>query len=362
MAQGRVRSSTTTHSMVALRELSLWAEQSLGISLSHRDIDVMLFISHPEVATTGATAPELARACGLAVNEVLPVMQGLAQAGLLQRQGPGITSHALAAPEVVADVRDASATRAAGAAIDSTDIYALPNAAADPGAVRFFATPALLAAWLQFEERVDGSLISRRAVRAALLLNKAPDAGLAALVDRVFDRFHDLGWLYLHNWGASCYLMASLLSRALQLEGHRTRVQAGYVELVKDERHFTLGGKGLAQPGQIDGHAFCVVDDGLLLDFGLGSARRSFRRDMFWAIAVPYQPGAEVVASVSHSRVGSLSWRIDWQSPRGEVELRQVQGLLDELMRAYPQRGLGVSAGDGSRKTHVTGSMLARPR
>ena len=30
----------------------------------------------------------------------------------------------------------------------------------------------------------------------------------------------------------------------------------------------------VAQPGQIDGHAFCVINDKLVADFGLGVERR----------------------------------------------------------------------------------------
>lgn len=301
-AQGWMRTSSPTDVLATLRGLSIWAERAFGLPLDHRAIDVLQFIGHEQVAAKGTTRREITQATGLPADDADSVIDALHRAGL-----------------ITIDDRDAA---------------------------RLHGTPALVHVWQAFEERLDTAFIARHALRNALLLNKASHPALAAGVERAFDRFFDLGWLYLHNWGANCYLVASLLVEVMRREGHAARLMSGQVEIVRDNQRFVVGGKGIALPGQIDAHAFCVVDESLLIDFGLGVARRGFRRDLFWAVAADFQPAAEpaaVVARIEHPRAGTLSWRSNSLSAQGAEELRKTAQLVSELMLVYPRQPLTMS-------------------
>lgn len=296
-AHGWMRTSTPADALSTLRNLSIWAERAFGLPLDHRAIDLLQFIGNEHVAAQGTTRTEIERATGLAADEVDAVLGALRRNGL-----------------VTLDDRDAS---------------------------RLHGTPALHHVWEAFEERLDTAFIARHALRGALLLNKASQAALAARVERAFDRFFDLGWLYLHNWGANCYLMASLVAEVMRREGHAARLVAGRVEIAMDDHVFVVGGKGVALPGQIDGHAFCVVDECLLIDFALGVARKGFRRDLFWGVAADFQPSedpAAVVARAEHPRAGTLSWSTDSLGEQGRQELSKTAQLVTELMLVYPRQ------------------------
>lgn len=298
--KGWIRTSTPADALATLRDLSIWAERAFGLPLDHRALDVLQFIGHQGVAQRPTHCDEVSQATGQPPEAVRAVFEALHRAGLVT-------------PE-------------------------------DGGQVR--GTAALPHVWEAFEDRLDSAFIARPALRSALLLNKCSRAALAARVERAFDRCFDLGWLYLHNWGANCYLMASLLAEIMQREGHSARVQAGFVEIAKDQHIFLVGGKGIAQQGQIDGHAYCVVDEVLLIDFGLGVARRAFRRDLFWGVASDFIAGdspAAVVASAEHPRAGAMSWHADTISPQGADELRKISGLVTELMLVYPRQPLTVT-------------------
>lgn len=112
----------------------------------------------------------------------------------------------------------------------------------------------------------------------------------------LYDRMHDLGWLYLHNFGSACFLVSSLAKRLAELHGRRARIVSGLVELENQGKAFLLGGPGYAKPGQIDGHAACVIDDTLVLDFGMGNVRKSYRRDFYWGAIVDYARDGAVFA------------------------------------------------------------------
>jgi hypothetical protein len=296
-AKGWMRTNSTADLLKALRQLSLWSERTWGLALDHRLIDVLEFICSTAAAQTRQPFEVIVRATGLRLCELDHVADALQQAGAVQTQ------------------------------VD------------EDGTRWLIATPSLLDSWQEFHAQLNRTLMSRPALRSALFLCAVRDKALAADVTACFDHFFDLGWLYLHNWGASCYTMACLVQQAMQRAGHQVRVEQGYVQMVHKGQHFLLGGRGLAQPGQIDSHAFCVVDERWVVDFGLGVARRLFRRDMFWAVAVDYLQHAEVVARVDHPRVGQISWHTDWHSPLGVDALLRSQPLVQDLMQLYPGAG-----------------------
>lgn len=188
----------------------------------------------------------------------------------------------------------------------------------------------------EYSRRFERLFIVRGDLRSRQLLVAAPQH--AQFSELLFDRMHDLGWLYLHNFGAACFLVASLVARIAQAHGRQARVVSGYVEIAGAEGQYLLGAQGYAKPGQVDGHAACVVDEALLLDFGLGNVRRNYRRDFPWGVACDYRREGHVFARLDFPGGVSVTWKDDWQSPATQAELDRYAPHLDSLLRQYAQR------------------------
>lgn len=172
-------------------------------------------------------------------------------------------------------------------------------------------------------------------MRDEQLLVLTDDAALRHFAEALYDHFYDMGWLYLHNFGGICFLMASLVRRVAIAYGHRARVESGYVEVRDAERIFLLGGKGYAAPGQIEGHAYCVIDEALILDFGLGNLRKGYRRDFHWALACPYQPRDGVLGTMTLPQGQTVCWKNDWQTPETQAELQKFEPMAEQLFSNY---------------------------
>ncbi|MDN4053589.1 hypothetical protein QPK32_10910 [Massilia sp. YIM B02763] len=184
----------------------------------------------------------------------------------------------------------------------------------------------------------DAMFIVRGELRGQQLLVQSDNTQLADFGRILYDRMYDLGWLYLHNYGSACFLVASLVHRLAGLHGHRARIVSGQVEILNQGNAFMLGAPGYAKPGQIDGHAVCVIDDALMLDFGLGNVRKSYRRDFYWgAIADVRRDGAAFARVVLPDGV-VMTWKDDWQSPGSEAELARYAPHLDGLAADYLAR------------------------
>lgn len=274
-----------------LREISHWAEEVFGVGLGSGLMDALLWLQSRR-DTTPLTAVLLAEALRRPDAEAAEILRQLVGRGLL------------------------------GAAAGRADAY-LP-------------TPQLDAVLHDMIERLDRSFVPREALHRALLVCELPDAALQGRVERLFDHFFDLGWLYLHNWASLCTMMATLVARVLALEGLRTRLQLGRIAIARDGCTYDLGGPGTSGAGQFDGHVYCVVgDDEAIVDFGLGVVRRAFRRDTPWAVALPCRREGAVLATLEHPRTGRMQWFDDWQSPAGRAELAAAQPIADELMQVY---------------------------
>jgi hypothetical protein len=186
-----------------------------------------------------------------------------------------------------------------------------------------------------FSKQFESLFILRKNLRDEQLLVLTDDAMLRDFAESLYDHFYDLGWLYLHNFGAVCFLMASLVARVATSCGYRARIASCYVEIAKDGSKFSLGAEGLAGPGQIDGHAVCILEEKLLVDFGLGNVRRQYRRDFPWAIACEYQRRDAFMGGLELSGAEQVIWKDDWQSPGSAAELANYAPHLDELYRKY---------------------------
>jgi hypothetical protein len=191
---------------------------------------------------------------------------------------------------------------------------------------------AILAA---YQRKFESLFILRKGLRDQQLLVACDEPELAHFAESLYDHFYDLGWLYLHNFGSACFLMASLVRRVASAYGFQARIASGYVEIAAPNVRYYLGAKGYAHPGQIEGHAMCVINDKLILDFGLGNVRKGYRRDFYWALACEFQPRDHMLGSMMLPSGESVVWKNDWQSPESEAELKMYEPAVEELFKHY---------------------------
>jgi hypothetical protein len=205
----------------------------------------------------------------------------------------------------------------------------------DPRVRTFLPTAQFVTLLERFSKQFESLFILRKGLRDQQLVMVTPDAALRDFAETLYDHFYDLGWFYLHNYGAACFLMASLVTRVATGYGYRARVASCYVEIAKGEGRYLLGAEGYAKPGQIDGHAVCILEESVLIDFGLGNVRRGYRRDFPWAIACEYQRQDAMLGGIAMSTGETVLWKDDWQSPGSAEELARYAPHLDELYRQY---------------------------
>lgn len=191
-----------------------------------------------------------------------------------------------------------------------------------------------------YSKMFERLFIVRSRLRGNQLLLAVSDPELAAFAQLLYDRVFDLGWLYLHNFGSVCFMMASLVRRIALEHGYDARVVSCYVDITAPRVLYQLGAPGLAKPGQIDGHAAVVINDRMVLDFGLGNVRKGYRRDFPWGAAFDYRRDGAVLGGIAIRREEQAVWKDDWQSPSTERELAGYAPLVEQLFPHYAQRFL----------------------
>ncbi|MDB5934139.1 MAG: hypothetical protein JWQ01_1483 [Massilia sp.] len=208
--------------------------------------------------------------------------------------------------------------------------------AIDPHQRTYRPTEKFVALLASFSKQFESIFILRKNLRDQQLVVMTPDAAMRELVESLYDHFYDLGWLYLYNFGSVCFLMASVVARVATGYGYRARVASCHVEILRPEGGgFRLGAQGSAGPGQVDGHAVCILEESVLVDFGLGNVRRAYRRDFPWAIACDYRRDDTTMAAIAMAGGETVSWKDDWQSPATATELARYAPHLDELYKRY---------------------------
>jgi hypothetical protein len=186
-----------------------------------------------------------------------------------------------------------------------------------------------------FSQQFESLFILRKGLRDQQLVIGTQDAALGDFVESLYDHFYDLGWLYLHNFGSACFLMASLTARVASSYGYSARVASCYAEIANGDGRFLLGAEGYAKQGQIDGHAVCILDESVMIDFGLGNVRRGYRRDFPWAIACDFNRQGAMLGGVALPGGETIVWKDDWQSPGSAEELARYAPHMDQLYLQY---------------------------
>jgi hypothetical protein len=184
----------------------------------------------------------------------------------------------------------------------------------------------------------ESVFIVRQELRNQQLVVAATDAELAALGRVLYDRVYDMGWLFLHNFGSACFLMASIVRRLAEAHGHRARIASCYVEVNGGPNRYLLGAQGFAKQGQIDGHAACVIDERVIIDFGLGNIRKNYRRDFPWGVVFDCRREGAVLGALALPGGETVSWKDDWQSPGTDEELARYAPHIEGLVANYVAR------------------------
>ena len=308
----------------ALRELSRWCESVFGFGLEHRALDLLAQLDRAARAGEAISAPALAAACGMAPQRARALLRQLAESGLVEPAGAARVGQAPGGPGAPA-----------GPAPGAPGASSPGDQPASPEDGTWSPTPRLPLAMRQFADMADAAFVSRTALRDSLLWARVADPALLQRLQRVFDRFFDLGWLYLHNWGSTCQVTATLAARVLQAEGLRARVCTGSLHIRHGEREFRLGRSGTADPAQVDLHVFCLVQERVLLDFGLGNVRRRFLRGYPWAMAFDTRPEGAVAGVADDLRLGRAEWRTDWTVADAAQQLQAAQEVARRLLPLY---------------------------
>jgi hypothetical protein len=206
------------------------------------------------------------------------------------------------------------------------------------GVATLRATSAFVTLLDRYSRKLESVFIVREDLRSQQLLVSASDPALGQFASMLYDRIYDMGWLYLHNFGSACFLMASLVRRLAEAHGHAARIASCYVEIAHDEGKYLLGAQGYAKPGQIDGHAVCIVNEAVILDFGLGNVRKGYRRDFHWGVATDYRRQDSVLGAMTVRTGERVTWKDDWQSPGTEAELARYAPHIEDLFGEYVAR------------------------
>lgn len=206
------------------------------------------------------------------------------------------------------------------------------------GAAMLRATSAFVTLLDRYSRKLESVFIVREDLRSQQLLVSASDPALGQFASMLYDRIYDMGWLYLHNFGSACFLMASLVRRLAEAHGHAARIASCYVEIAHDEGQYLLGAQGYAKPGQIDGHAVCIVNEAVILDFGLGNVRKGYRRDFHWGVATDYRRQDSVLGAMTVRTGERVTWKDDWQSPGTDAELARYAPHIEDLFGEFVAR------------------------
>jgi DNA-binding transcriptional ArsR family regulator len=190
----------------------------------------------------------------------------------------------------------------------------------------------------RYSRAFESVFIVRQELRSQQLRVTATDPDLAALGRVLYDRVYDMGWLYLHNFGSACFLMASIVRRLAEAHGHSARIASCYVEVSGGANRYLLGAQGFAKQGQIDGHAVCVIDEKVIIDFGLGNIRKNYRRDFAWGAVSDYRREGVVLGTMLVPSGETVAWKDDWQSPGTEAELARYAPHIEGLFADYAER------------------------
>lgn len=135
----------------------------------------------------------------------------------------------------------------------------------------------------------------------------------------------------------SCFCAAGFVSLAFAALGHLTRVLPCYAVALKDSGSFTLGNKNsYVARGQVDGHVVCLVDETVLVDFGLGNlCRNEHFRDFPNAIAYEVNSNHIFPNEIVLGEHRRILWANGWVNPRTDEVMAEHRPVFELLYKQY---------------------------
>jgi len=135
----------------------------------------------------------------------------------------------------------------------------------------------------------------------------------------------------------SCFCTAGFISLAFTDLGHRVRVLPCYAVALKERGVFTLGYKDSnVASGQVDGHAVCLIDETILVDFGLGNIRRhAYFTDFPNAMAYSVNSNNIFPHETTLDEDKRIIWANGWANPRTDEVMAENRPAYELLYRQY---------------------------
>lgn len=166
------------------------------------------------------------------------------------------------------------------------------------------------------------------------LLCDLHDATLATAVERLFDEFFELEWIFDHRYGADPVVLAAVASELLSRQGWKCETMQCKAEVRRSRKSFFFGMRDWAMPEQVLSHTVLIVDGTHLIDFGLGAIRRSFDREFPWGIACPVNETHDAGVSLDVAGHGRIRWSA-LTSPQPSPQAIRAHAAVRTLLREY---------------------------
>jgi hypothetical protein len=168
--------------------------------------------------------------------------------------------------------------------------------------------------------------------------------------------FEGLG--VLPTYSSYCYLIALLTSRLLEDRGFAVELFDCSATIKGRGLVFQLGA-GPAKRGQIPGHLACIVDDRVLVDFGLGAARKySGRQGIAQGVVCRLPTHERDCVSVRVPGGYEITWRRSAMPPNREHEL-SVNGTVAGAMLRHWRENAGCAANVVALTASDIGRLIA---
>jgi len=134
----------------------------------------------------------------------------------------------------------------------------------------------------------------------------------------------------------SCFCAAGFVSLVFNALGLRSRILPCYAVVIKDDMNFLVGYKNvIAAPGQVDGHVVCLIDNTILVDFGLKNVQRYAWPDFPDAVACEINPDNMFPGQLVLDERRKILWANDWASPATDAVMRANKPVFKKLFKQY---------------------------
>lgn len=140
-------------------------------------------------------------------------------------------------------------------------------------------------------------------------------------------------------WGkvcSSCFCMAGFLCMAFTDMGRIAEVLPCYAVASKGEENFLYGYKDIVSaPSQVDGHVVCLVDETIIVDFGLLNLQRYGWPDFPGAVAFEVDFDNIFPCGLIFDKQRKIIWSNDWVNPASHEILATHKPVIKKLFKQY---------------------------